>query len=592
MPLYSYPLLVEKYQNDILKVVQENRTVIVKGPTGCGKSTFIPFLFRDKKVAIIEPRRIAVTSLYNTLSPKIPNLGYKMRFSKKVDRNTSMTIYTDGSFLNSIDLSIDYDYIIVDEVHERSLRTDLILSILKIRYRNKLILMSATLDTTKIESFFGAFTYVIPGHGFPLTIKCLDRPTSDYVAECYLTVKSIIKAKDAGEKGDILVFLPGEEDINEVYKLCRKIPAVSVCKIYSAMSDRDQMRIYEESGLTRVILSTNICETSLTIPNVKYVIDTGLYKNKVFDEISYLGIQSITRESAIQRMGRCNRLGPGVCYRLYTASQVLPKYTPEIVRSDLTTAFLRLINLRRNILTFEFIDFPPIKNVMHAIEFLISKSCVQMLYKQEKIESLEMLEKKLHEADGFIDPSAVVKELIFKITSYGRRLVYHPFDAHLSHFYEQCVAGNTGYYGSIIVSLISQENYNFLGTQPKKIPDIQYLIEVYEQYQEAEAKYEFCQKKGIPVKGMEAATKISKALDNSREGDIEFVQKIFSRCFVHNLCSRMEDGSYVLHRTNKNVFIHPTSGFFKRKDRKIVLVDVLCTTKAYARIVGKYHEQP
>lgn len=590
MSLYVYPLLVEKYQDDILKAIQKNRTTIIKGPTGCGKSTFIPFLLRDKKVAVIEPRRIAVTSLYNTLSPKIPGLGYKMRFSRKVGRDTSMIIYTDGSFLNSIDSSIDCDYIIVDEVHERSLRTDLVLSILRLRYRNKLILMSATLDTSKIENFFKAATYVIPGDGFPLTVKYLDHPTSDYVTECYLTVKSILKTRDMGEKKDILVFLPGEEDIGEVSNLCKKIPAVSVYRVHSTMSDRDQMKIYEKSDLTRVILSTNICETSLTIPNVKYVIDTGLHKNKVFNEISYLGIQSITRESAVQRMGRCNRLGPGVCYKLYTALQTLPKYTPEIVRSDLATVFLYLINLGRNILSFEFIDFPPIRNVLQAIEFLTGKNCIQIFYRQEKIGSLEMLEKRFSGTGDFVDLSNVTRELVFRITNYGRRLVYHPFDVHLSHFYEQCVAGSVGYFGSVIVSLISQEGYNFLGAQFEKISDIQYLTELYEKYQEAETKYEFCQKRGIPIKGMEIATRISKTLDSSREGDIELVQKIFSRCFAHNQCSRMEDGSYLLHRTNKNVFIHPTSGFFKRKDKKIVLVDVFCTSKAYARIVGKYFE--
>lgn len=584
--LYSYSLPAEKYQDEILKVIQQNRTTIIKGPTGCGKSTFIPFLLKDKKVAVIEPRRIAVTSVYNTLSPKIPGLGYKMRFSKKMNQCTTMIIYTDGSFLNDIDASADYDYIIVDEVHERSLRTDMILSILKLHYRNKLVLMSATLDTTRIEKFFGAVTYTIPGDGFPLTVKYLDHPISNYITECYLTVKKILRNRDAGEKKDILVFLPGEEDINEVSVLCRRIPAVSVYRVHSAMSDRDQMKIYEESSLTKVILSTNICETSLTIPNVKYVIDTGLHKTKVFDEISHLGIQSITRESAIQRTGRCNRLGPGVCYKLYMASQALPRYTPEIVRSDLTTAFLHLISLRKNILAFEFIDFPPIKNVLLAIEFLINKSCIQMFYKGCPIESLEKLEGSL--ITDFVDTSAV-KEVTFRITGYGRRLVHHPFDAHLSHFYEQCVAESVGYYGSIVVSLVSQEGYNFLGARSERIPDILYLVELYEGYQETEAKHDFCKQRGVPIKGMETAVRISKALDASRKGDIEHVQRIFSRCFSHNLCSRKEDGSYFMHRINKNVFIHPTSGFFKRKDGKIVLIDVLCTTKAYARIVGKYY---
>ncbi|ELA42440.1 uncharacterized protein VICG_00539 [Vittaforma corneae ATCC 50505] len=384
MSLYSYSLQIEKYQEEILKAIEAHKTTIIKGPTGCGKSTFIPFLLKDKVVAIIEPRRIAVTSLYSILAQKIENLGYKMRFSKKCNESTRITIFTDGTFLNNIH-DLDYDYIIVDEVHERSVRTDLILSILKTNYKNKLILMSATLNTKKLQDFFKAFVYEIPGEGHPVDVKYLDIPTSDYVTECYLAIKSIIKNRDRAEKKDILVFLPGEEDINDVYKLCKKLPVVVPYKVHSTMNDKDQLKIYEKSDLTKVILSTNICETSLTIPNIKYVIDTGLYKNKTFDRLSFLGIQAISRDSAIQRMGRCNRLGPGVCFRLYVSSQQLPLYCPAILRSDLTTVILFITNLKKNIFTFEFIDYPPIKNIQAAIEFLIDKKCIVILYKNTKV---------------------------------------------------------------------------------------------------------------------------------------------------------------------------------------------------------------
>lgn len=190
MSLYGYELLAEKFHDQIYKTILANRTTIIKGPTGCGKSTYIPYILRDKKVAIIEPRRIAVTSLFNILAEKIPNIGYKMRFSQKLPENSKMTIFTDGSFLNIIS-SIDYDYVIIDEVHERSVRTDLILSILRTNHKCKLILMSATIDTTKIEKFFNAVTFNIPGVGHPLHVEYLDTPTSDYITETYLTVKKI-----------------------------------------------------------------------------------------------------------------------------------------------------------------------------------------------------------------------------------------------------------------------------------------------------------------------------------------------------------------------------------------------------------------
>lgn len=589
MSLYTYSLQIEKYQKDILNAIETHKTTIIKGPTGCGKSTFIPFLLKDKKVAIIEPRRIAVTSLYNVLSEKIQNLGYKMKFNKKITESTKMTIFTDGAFLNSIH-DLDYDYIIIDEVHERSVRTDLILSILKTNYRNKLILMSATLNTTKLQGFFKAFVYEIPGESHPVEIKYLDSPTNDYVNESYFTIKKIIKNREKGEKKDILVFLPGEEDINDLYKLCKKLPVIIPYKVHSTMNDKDQLRIYESSDLTKVILSTNICETSLTIPNIKYVIDTGLYKNKVFDSFSFLGIQSISRESAIQRMGRCNRLGPGICYRLFTANQQLPAYQPEIIRSDLTSLILFIINMKKNIFNFEFIDYPPIKNIQIALEFLIEKSCIIIQYNNNKFTDLKSFEDHFDQSINYIELTAVLKNTKFFITNYGMKIIRHPFDVHLGHFYEQCIKAQVGYYGSILSALISQENYNFLNAQQEKIADIEYLIKIFEEYCNETDKNEYCYKMNISNKGMENAYKTFKNLDHSKNGGIEVVSKVFSRCFDHNVCTRMEDGGYQHHRLNQNIYIHPTSGFFKRKDKKIVVVDIFSTSKAYARIVGKYYE--
>ncbi|KAI5170004.1 ATP-dependent RNA helicase DHX8/PRP22 [Pancytospora epiphaga] len=593
MSAYPYPLLIERYRSDIEKIVEKNRVVIIKGPTGSGKSTFIPLLFKGSKMAIVEPRRIAVTSLYNTLRPHIPSLGFKMRFNKRVEKNTTVTLYTDGCFLNEID-SLEYNYIIIDEVHERTVRTDIILGILKNWQKGKIILMSASVDTDKLERYFHAKTYVIPGRSFPVDIKYLDVPTSDYIIEAYMTIRNILMKRRHDEKGDILVFLPGEEDINELQNICRKIPGISVYKMHSSMDDKEQARIYEVSNTTRVIISTNICETSLTIPNVKYVIDTGLCKAKIYDEIGYLGIHPISHESAVQRMGRCNRLGSGVCYKLYTEYEILPGATPEIVRNDLRTVFLQLLALGKNILNFDFLDFPPVRNCKSAIQFLMAKGCAECFYGNRLVKDIDTflssLPLEVAESVTKGDYTGVLEKIDFRITNYGRRISKHPFDAPLAHFYELCISSNMGYYAALLVSMVSQDNYNFMNSQPKTDPDILHLVYTLEKYMNTIDRKKFCNEHNIPHKGMEMACRIFKALDRRQEGSIEEFEKTFSTAFSHNLCIRENDGSFKMKRNGLKLYIHPSSAFFKRNDKKIVVVEIFCTTKNYARIVGKYFE--
>ncbi|KAI5148305.1 ATP-dependent RNA helicase DHX8/PRP22 [Enteropsectra breve] len=586
MGLYEYLLLIEKYKEEITRMVANHNVVIIKGPTGCGKSTYIPWLFKDHRVAVIEPRRIAVMSIYNTLKEHIPQLGYKMRFAKKTDKNTKVCLYTDGCFLNEC-AQIDYDYIIIDEVHERSLRMDVLIGILLQQYKKKLILMSATLDTKKLESICAAKTFVIPGKSFPLQINYLQKPTSDYISEAYFTIKNILKQREKNEKKDILVFMPGEEDIAELGSLCARIPGTVVYKIYSSMSDNEQMRVYDESTQTKVILSTNICETSLTLPNIKYVVDTGLYKTKIYDGMHYFGIQAISSNSAEQRAGRCNRIGPGVCYRLYEESYILPLQKAEISRSDLSTVFLSLLSLGKNIFDFKYIDYPPIANCISALEFLHSKQCIQIYYDTLIINKQTTF--PLSNCSSEQDPIDSLGKVVIKITPYGRKLARHPFDTQYAHLYEQCIMNGLGAYGAALLTLISQDRFNFMSPGPKTQPDILHLIDIFFKYKEAENKPLFCRKNEIPARGMALALKMISGLSKNKDGEASGIEKIFSACFSHNLYFRNDDGSYSKPNSEESIFIHPTSYFFKKQEKKIVCVDVVNVGKAYARIVGKYH---
>ncbi|AFM98070.1 HrpA-like helicase [Encephalitozoon hellem ATCC 50504] len=603
MSPYFYSLPIEEHKNKILDEIRRSKVCIIKGPTGCGKSTYIPYLlslsFPSCRIAIIEPRRIAVTSLHSTLSSTMEGVGYKMRFSKSIKKDTKTIIYTDGSFLNEV-IEREFDYIIVDEVHERSIRTDVILGLFKNSIRNmkgKVILMSATVDTQKLASYFKASVLDIPGVPHPVKIEYLPECTSDYIVESYSTIKRILLSKENVCEGlevrnkDILVFLPGEEDINELYTLLKKLPVIRVYKIFSALSDKEQNKIYEPSSLRKVILSTNICETSLTIPGIGYVIDTGLHKVKIYDQMSCLGIQAISKESADQRLGRCNRTGPGICYRLYTEhvyNTLPPHQSPEICRSDLCQVFLQLLVHRKNLLRFEFLDYPTRANAVATLSFLLEKGCISI--NNVKEDNNPDLSATLVQQDVSLDSIELNPDDIrFRITKYGRLVLRHPFDVHLSHFYQQCLDKNAGYLGSILVSLIGQDGCNFLKHKNKsQKTDIEFLVYLLEGYLESEDTKEYCIKHEVGMKYMETAKKIFLGLNRKKSGDIEMVERIFSFAYKHNLCERMKDGSYRHLGSNEVVWIHPSSCFFKRKDRFVVFVDAFYTTKAYARIVGKY----
>ncbi|EPR78500.1 ATP-dependent helicase HrpA [Spraguea lophii 42_110] len=576
------------YEDQIINIISRNKVTIISGPTGCGKSTIIPQIlskkFAHKKIVMIEPRRIAVSSLFNFLQNKIQNIGYKMRFNKKINKNTKVTIMTDGMFINELlDGRLnEYDYVILDEIHERSIRIDCIISILKnSNWKGKLILMSATIEQEKLIKYFNAEVFEFKEKGYKANVFYEDEPIQDYINESYLKVKKILEEEEKNrdeidnifedneeknkEKKDILIFLPGEEDINELFKLLKRIPAIKAYKIHSTLTDKEQNKIFEETKFKKVILSTNICETSVTIPGIRYVIDCGLYKTKIYDEIDYMGIKEITIESAEQRKGRCNRLGEGYCYRLYTEEKYtsLKHNIPEIMQSDLSYLFLSLIKFGINILNTEYVDKPSLKNVNQSLKFLLQICAITM------------------------------KNNIFEITKYGEELVKLPLDIKMGNFFLTSKKYNCAKHCALLISVISQENFNFFEDlkNKKNKDDILYLIDTVEAYLVANNKLDFCREYKLNMKAMIRAELIYEDLKrriNHKDSDIKNLQKTFCEAFRHNKAQSMKDGSYIMLETQKQIFIHPKSSYFRKRCKFITFLNVLQTTKPYAKIITKF----
>ncbi|KAF8635093.1 hypothetical protein AX15_000533 [Amanita polypyramis BW_CC] len=393
------------------------------GETGSGKTTQIPQFVaysdlphtRGKLVACTQPRRVAAMSVAKRVADEMDvqlgrQVGYSIRFEDMTEPGTTFLKYmTDGMLLREAmnDPNLGrYSTIILDEAHERTLATDILMGLLKSLAKKrsdlKIIIMSATLDALKFQKYFGlrseqqAPLFKVPGRTHPVEVFYTQEPEPDYVEAAIRTVLMIHRAE---EPGDILLFLTGEEEIEES---CRKIkieaddlannndssvgPLVCI-PLYSSLPPQQQQRIFDPPPPPRapdgppgrkVVVSTNIAETSLTIDGIVYVVDPGFSKQKVYNpriRVESLLVSPISKASAQQRAGRAGRTRPGKCFRLYTEKDFMKELEeqthPEILRSNLSNTVLELVKLGvKDLVHFDYVDAPAPETLMRALELL------------------------------------------------------------------------------------------------------------------------------------------------------------------------------------------------------------------------------
>ncbi|KAM0922381.1 hypothetical protein ACQ4PT_006212 [Festuca glaucescens] len=396
-------LPVYKLKDDLLKAIEEYQVLIVVGETGSGKTTQIPQYLHEaghtakgKKIACTQPRRVAAMSVAARVAQEMGvklghEVGYSIRFEDCTSEKTVIKYMTDGmllrEFLGEPDLA-SYSVVIVDEAHERTLSTDILFGLVKdiVRFRPdvKLLISSATLNAVKFSDFFdGAPIFKIPGRRYKVDIHYTIAPEANYIKAA---VATILKLHVTEPAGDILLFLTGQEEIEtveEVLKermrtLASKMAEMVICPIYANLPTELQAKIFEPApeGTRKVVLATNIAETSLTIDGIKYVIDPGFCKIKSYNPRT--GMESllrapISKASADQRAGRSGRTGPGKCYRLFTeynfVNDLDDDTVPEIQRSNLANVVLRLKALGVNdLVNFDFMDPPASESLLKALE--------------------------------------------------------------------------------------------------------------------------------------------------------------------------------------------------------------------------------
>ena len=380
-------LPVLSHQDEIIRLLQSEQVVIIAGDTGSGKTTQLPkfclaaFSGKMPLIGCTQPRRVAATSISSRVSeelgPQGDLVGYKIRFHDQTTEKTRIKFMTDGVLLAETlhdPLLGKYGVIILDEAHERSLNIDFLLGLLKNilprRPELKLIVTSATIDTSAFSRHFSDAPIVrIKGRTYPVEVRYQPLPDDQfdekdsYIEHCVKTIADLYMTEPPG---DILAFLPTEKDIRTCCDLlAEQLSDVVILPMFGRLQAADQKRIFSQFNETKIVVATNVAETSITVPGIRYVVDSGLARISTYNvrsKTTSLPVTRISRASCDQRKGRCGRIGPGICVRLYSEEDYLSREAftlPEIQRSNLAEVVLRMIYLNLgNPLTFPFIDSP------------------------------------------------------------------------------------------------------------------------------------------------------------------------------------------------------------------------------------------
>ncbi|WP_171034635.1 MULTISPECIES: ATP-dependent RNA helicase HrpA [unclassified Pseudoalteromonas] len=419
LPQVTYPeqLPVSQKKQVIKDAIANNQVVIIAGETGSGKTTQIPKMCLelgrgvDGFIGHTQPRRLAARTVANRIADEMKcelgqQVGFKIRFSDQVSNNTYIKLMTDGILLAEIQQDRflnQYDTIIIDEAHERSLNIDFILGYLKNllpkRPDLKIIITSATIDPERFSKHFNDAPIIeVSGRTFPVDVRY--NPISDIKKDDMEAegdqLQGIFDAVDelcAEGPGDILIFLNGEREIRDTADALskRNLKHTDVLPLYSRLSNTEQNRIFAPHSRRHIILSTNVAETSLTVPGIRYVIDPGTARISRYSyrtKVQRLPIEPISQASANQRMGRCGRVEAGICIRLYSEDDFLsrPEFTdPEILRTNLVSVILQMLALGLgDMAQFPFVQAPDSRNISDGLTLLEELQAVKSAKRDNK----------------------------------------------------------------------------------------------------------------------------------------------------------------------------------------------------------------
>ncbi|CAH1375140.1 hypothetical protein MTP99_016574 [Tenebrio molitor] len=601
-------LPIYKLKEELRKAVTDNQILIVIGETGSGKTTQITQYLAESgftargKIGCTQPRRVAAMSVAKRVAEEFgcrlgQEVGYTIRFEDCTSPETIIKYMTDGMLLRECLMDLDlkaYSVIMLDEAHERTIHTDVLFGLLKQavtkRPELKLIVTSATLDAVKFSQyFFEAPIFTIPGRTFPVEVLYTKEPETDYLDASLITVMQIHLREPPG---DILLFLTGQEEIDTACEILYErmkslgpdVPELIILPVYSALPSEMQTRIFEPAppGSRKVVIATNIAETSLTIDGIFYVVDPGFVKQKVYNSktgMDSLVVTPISQAQAKQRAGRAGRTGPGKCYRLYTErayrDEMLPTPVPEIQRTNLATTVLQLKTMGINdLLHFDFMDAPPVESLIMALEQLHSLSAL--------------------DDEGLL-------------TRLGRRMAEFPLEPNLSKMLIMSVALQCSDEILTIVSMLSVQNVFYRPKDKQAIADQKKakfnqpegdhltLLAVYNSWKNNKFSNAWCYENFVQIRTLKRAQDVRKQLLGimdrhkldvvSAERNTVRVQKTVCSGFFRNAAKKDPQEGYRTLVDSQVVYIHPSSALFNRQPEWVIYHELVQTTKEYMREV-------
>ncbi|EEH11080.1 pre-mRNA-splicing factor [Histoplasma capsulatum G186AR] len=597
-------------REELLRVIRDNQVVIVVGQTGSGKTTQLTqFLYEDgyAKLGMIgctQPRRVAAMSVAKRVSEEMEVklgglVGYAIRFEDCTSNETAIKYMTDGVLLRESLVQPDldkYSCIIMDEAHERALNTDVLMGLIKkvlARRRDlKLIVTSATMNAERFSKFYGgAPEFFIPGRTFPVDIQYSRSPCEDYVDSA---VKQVLAIHVSQGPGDILVFMTGQEDIEvtcemiaERLALLNDPPKISILPIYSQMPADLQAKIFDRAppGVRKVIVATNIAETSLTVDGIMYVVDAGFSKLKVYNPrmgMDTLQITPISQANASQRAGRAGRTGPGKAYHLFTElafkNELYIQTIPEIQRTNLSNTVLLLKSLGvKDLLDFDFMDPPPQDTITTSLFDLWALGAIDNL--------------------GDLTPM-------------GRRMSAFPMDPSLAKL---LISASEGYDCSeemlTIVSMLSVPGVFYRPKERQEesdaarekffVPESDHLtlLHVYTQWKSNGYSDAWCIKHFLHSKALRRAKEIREQLYDimamqkmtltSCGTDWDVIRKCICSGYYHQAARVKGIGEYINLRTSVTIQLHPTSALYGLGylPDYVVYHELILTSKEYMSTV-------